>query len=458
MTTPECGTGLICNASFNCVGCTSDSACVGAYGPQHLCVNNLCIPGQCRVSSDCPGAQICDTASHTCHPCSGDARAASIRRTAGRRCASAGGCVTGDCHGSSADCPTGQLCGISFPSTCGGCSTDAQCTADPQYGPGHICFQGICQPGNCHGTSSDCTGAQAGLLCGAQAANACGMCAADSQCKADPAYGSGTICNTTTGQPDSGKCVSAMCTGSGACAANTADFCCGDSCTPGNCCADADCAPLGSVYRCVNNSCTGCSPATGNKFFVDPVNGNDAMATGSGMVGGVATPSCSFRTVTRALSAVGGFAVAGTQIVIVGQSGQTVPLDAAETLPIIVPANVAITTQAGPIRLNLTASGDPNLANVAGFQLAGAGAAIAPDPAAPVTIDGATNTSGHRHRRLAGRGQDRVARRTWSCRTRAATASRCRTARWPSARACTVTGAGTRAETARRSERRPAGR
>ena len=124
------------------------------------------------------------------------------------------------------------------------------------------------------------------------------------------------------------------------------------------------------------------------------MNGNDAMATGSGMVGGVATPSCSFRTVTRALAAVGGFAVAGTQIVIVGQSGQTVPLDAAETLPIIVPANVAITTQAGPIRLNLTASGDPNLANVAGFQLSGAGAAIAPDPAAPVTIDGATNTSG----------------------------------------------------------------
>ena len=41
------------------------------------------------------------------------------------------------------------------------------------------------------------------------------------------------------------------------------------------------------------------------------------------MVGGVANPSCSFSTVTRALQVVGGFAVAGTQIIIVGQSGQT---------------------------------------------------------------------------------------------------------------------------------------
>ncbi len=392
VTTPECGTGQICNA-FTCGGCTSDSACVGAYGPQHLCINNLCIPGQCRVSSDCPGAQICNTASHTCHPCSGDASCSVDPSYGGSTVCLGGGCVTGDCHGSSADCPTGQLCGISFPSTCGGCSTDTQCTSDPQYGPGHICFQGICQPGNCHGTSSDCSGAKAGLLCGAQAANSCGVCTSDAQCKADPAYGAGTICHTTTGQPNSGRCVSDDCTsGSGACAANTADFCCGDACTPGNCCVDADCSPLGSFYRCVNNSCTGCSAATGNKFFVDPVNGNDAMATGSGMVGGVATPSCSFRTVTRALAAVSSSVVAGTQIVIVGKSGQTVLLDAAETLPIIVPANVAITTQTGPIRLNLNASADTNV--VAGFQLSGAGAAIAPDPAAPVTIDGAMNTSG----------------------------------------------------------------
>ena len=44
------------------------------------------------------------------------------------------------------------------------------------------------------------------------------------------------------------------------------------------CCVDADCAPLGSVYRCLNNSCTGCAAATGNKYYVDPLNGSDATS------------------------------------------------------------------------------------------------------------------------------------------------------------------------------------
>jgi hypothetical protein len=44
--------------------------------------------------------------------------------------------------------------------------------------------------------------------------------------------------------------------------------------------------------------------------------------------------------------------------------------------------------------VNLPASADSSLGNVAGFQLGGDLAAIAPDPAAPVTIDGASNTSG----------------------------------------------------------------
>ena len=95
---------------------------------------------------------------------------------------------------------------------------------------------------------------------------------------------------------------------------------------------------FGSIYRCVNNSCTGCAAATGNKYYVDPVNGSDATATGSGIAGGIANPSCSFRTVTRALQVVGGFAVRrARRSSIVGQSGQTVSLDASETLPIIVP-------------------------------------------------------------------------------------------------------------------------
>jgi hypothetical protein len=397
-TTADCGGGQICDGtSHMCVACNSDNACISAYGPQHLCINNVCITGECRVSSDCTGGKICDAPTHTCNPCGSDVACSADPSYGGSTVCISGGCSAGDCHGSSADCPTGQLCGLTQPNTCGGCMTDAQCTSDPQYGPGNICFQGICQRGNCHGTSAECTGATAGEICGASNANTCGACSTDSQCQTDTTYGSSTICNTTTGQAQSGQCVSAACTVSGACAANPGDFCCGGSCTAGNCCSDADCAAnpmFGSVYRCVSNSCTGCSAVTGNKFFVDPVNGSDASATGSGVAGGIPNPSCSFKTVTRALQVVGGFAVAGTQIVIVGAQGQTVALDATETLPIVVPANVSIVTKTGPIRVNLPASSDPNLANVAGFQLGGNLASIVPDPAAPITIDGASNTSG----------------------------------------------------------------
>jgi hypothetical protein len=395
-TTADCGGGgQVCNtATFQCVPCASDQSCLAEYGPAHLCISGLCLPGECRASSDCSGNRICTA--RTCGACTSDT-ACSVDPSYGAStvCLS-GGCFEGDCHGSSADCPTGQLCGITQANSCGGCTSDAQCTADPAYGPGNICYQGICQSGNCHGTSADCTGGQAGRLCGAVAANTCGSCSTDSQCQADATYGSATICHTTTGAPTTGTCVSSACTTSGPCAANTSDFCCGGACTPGNCCVDADCTSnpaFGSFYRCVNNSCTGCAAVTGNKFFVDPVSGNDSAATGSGIAAGVATPSCSFKTVTRALQVAGGFAAPGTQIVIVGRSGQTVTLDVNEALPIVVPANVTIATSDGAIRVNLPASGDPNVGNVAGFQLGGDLATLAPNAAAPLVIDGG-NLSG----------------------------------------------------------------
>jgi hypothetical protein len=397
-TTADCGGGQICDqTTFSCIACANDQACLAAYGPQHLCIGNVCVVGECRVSSDCLGGKLCDAPTRTCKPCGSDATCSADPSYGASTVCISGGCVAGDCHGSSGDCPTGQLCGISQPNTCGGCSTDAQCTSDPVYGTDNICYQGICQTGNCHGTSTDCTGGLAGLICGASNANTCGTCATDSQCQADVAYGSATICETTTGQPKTGQCVSGACSASGPCAANTADFCCNSVCTAGNCCADADCAAnpmFGSIYRCVNNSCTGCAAATGNKFFVDPIDGNDATATGSGVAAGVATPSCAFKTVTRALQVVGSFAAPGTQIVITGQSGMTIALDATEALPIVVPMNVTVATKGGPIRLNLPASADPMLGNVAGFQLGGDLAALAPDAAAPITIDGGANKSG----------------------------------------------------------------
>ncbi|HVZ88106.1 MAG TPA: hypothetical protein VHG72_14130, partial [Polyangia bacterium] len=394
-TTTDCGGGEICDAgTHTCTLCSSDSACLTAYGAQHVCVGNVCVSGNCHASTNCTGGQLCDTATHFCQSCASDTACQSDSAYGVTTVCVSGACTSGDCHGPSSDCPSGQLCGISQADTCGPCSTDGQCISDAAYGAGNICYQGICQLGDCHGTSSDCTGTNAGLVCGAIAANDCGACSSDSQCQADPVYGSATICNTATGQTQTGKCVTAACSTSGACAANGADFCCNDICTPGNCCTDTDCAgnpSFGSTFRCVNNSCTGCASATGNTYFVDPVNGDDATATGSGIAGGVATPSCSFKTVTHALSVVGAIGAAGTKIVIVGQAGQTVALDASETLPINVPTNVAISTKTGPIVLNMIAGSDTSFG---GFRLVGNQSVIAPDPSAPITIDGGANTSG----------------------------------------------------------------
>ncbi len=395
--TSDCGGGEICDAgTHTCGPCSSDSACLAAYGPDpHICVANVCVLGNCHTSTDCTGGQLCDQPTHLCKACGGDDACQADSAYGVTTICLGGACVSGDCHGPSSDCPTGQLCGIAQADTCGPCSTDAQCIAvDPPYGPGNICYQGICQTGDCHGTSSDCIGPNAGLICGAVTANDCGACSGDSQCQADPVYGSATICETATGQPQTGTCVSDACSTSGPCAANTGDFCCNDICTAGNCCADADCVgnPLfGATYRCVNNSCTGCASATGNTYFVDPLNGDDGTATGSGIAAGVATPTCSFKTVTHALSVASAAGATGTKIVIVGESGQTVALDVNETLPIVVPANVAISTKSGPIRVNMPVGSD---ASFGGFKLVGDQAVIAPDAAAPIIIDGASNTSG----------------------------------------------------------------
>src|SRR4029079_19339347 len=90
----------------------------------------------------------------------------------------------------------------------------------------------------------------------------------------------------------------------------------------------------------------------------------------------------------------GASASRATQMFAWGRNGQTVTLDATEVLPIIVPANVTVATQAGPIRVNLPASSDVNLGNVCACQLGGDQPTSPPDPAAPIPIDGASNSSG----------------------------------------------------------------
>jgi hypothetical protein len=392
-TEADCGGNQLC-LSNACVACpagpTGDAQCVTQYGALHICLGGQCLPGNCHdTSTDCIGVgQLCGiSAAHTCGSCgsgsTGDnACKGDTTYGSGDICLT-GSCVQGDCHDTSTDCTAGKICGVSTAHTCGNCGAgstgDTECTNDSRY-TGDICFQGLCGAGNCHATSADCTGPNAGLICAVSAANTCGSCTSDSQCQSDAFYGANDICNTTTG-----KCVSAACTpNASACSANGSDFCCGASCVSGNCCVDADCGSFGTA--CVGHTCSTCNVASGNKWYVDPVAGNDSTATGSDLSGGIVAPGCAFKTITRAIAAMPPTPPAGSQIIILGSSGSTTGLSAGDTLPIILPTNTTLTTAGGPVTVTLatTAQGNP-----AGFRLNNSNSGITGGSGAPLVLAGA---------------------------------------------------------------------
>jgi hypothetical protein len=371
------GSGL-CRSNV-CVGCvdpTDDNACVTTYGATHICSGGQCVAGSCHNSTGCTNGKICGT-NHLCGDCANDAacKADSAYGTA-RICLSTS-CVVGNCHDRTSDCTNGRICNTNNH-TCSACNNTNQCTATGAYGAGYFCSAGgACVQGNCQ-NSTDCP---TGTICGVTTAATCGPCTTDSQCKNDTRYGATYICRTAAGT-NQGTCVLQTCTGAGTvCSANPADVCCGNACVAGTCCTDAQCSGATSV--CVNNTCTGCAAATGNQYFVDPVNGNDTAATGSGKTAaGVTEGSCSFKTVTRALAVVGTNAPAGTTITIVSSATGTNLVGEASTIQ--VPANVKITTSGGPVRLALATG-------AVGFQLVGAAASLAPITGALLTIDGGNN-------------------------------------------------------------------
>jgi hypothetical protein len=361
------------------------------------------VSGTCNNSSECPNNRICSTTSHACVACANDTQCKNDAKYGQHTLCLAGACITGDCHDVSADCADGRICGSTVPHACGDCTTNAQCAADTRYQTGHICVGNLCLNGDCHDNSSECTGSKVGFVCGATTPHTCGACSSDAQCQSDPNYAA-SIC-TTANTPKKGQCVAnptganTLCPANNqACPANAGDFCCGNKCIPGNCCIDTDCDsnPLfGPTYFCRQNTCTRCDLVTGSNYIVDPVNGDDSMATGSGTAGGgTAAAGCAFRTVTKALSAIGSTASAKT-VTILGSTtstpvllhttGNPLPVEA---LPIVIPANVTITTQTGPVKLTLGGS-------QSGFSLTGDGAKLAPTSAtASITIDGANRTSG----------------------------------------------------------------
>ena len=373
----DCTGGKICQAHV-CTPCTGTATCTNApgYGTGYVCVAGGCVKGQCIVDGDCAPGQICGlTSANVCGTCTTDGQCqADATYGSGTICVS-GACVTGNCHGagdcgagllcvqsqctpctstaecqadatygtgdvclegactpgdclSSNDCASGQVCGAVSKSFCGACTGDSQCKNDPRYGTGYICAAGACVQGDCH-TDGDCG---SGQICGVTSPNQCGPCTADTQCKNDTAtYGQGFVCDVSSGACVAGKCSP----NSVACTQNAADFCCSAACVPGNCCSPSDCGKLGNNYACVNNTCTQCPLASGNTYYVDPVQGSDAIGTGSN-----SSPSCAFRTITRALTVIGTSANPGTEVLVV-PSGP-VGTDSGETFPISVPANVSI--------------------------------------------------------------------------------------------------------------------
>ena len=379
-----------------CADPADDPACATAYGAGALCIQGNCVVAACRDSRGCAGGQLCNTTtSHQCADCLSDAacKADMTSFGAGFICL-ANKCVKGNCHDSSNDCAPGTICGVSAAHTCGECTTSAQCTADAgRYGTGYVCSSGgKCAKGDCGSDSSECTGGgKDGLICGVATSNTCGMCTQDAQCRNDPQYkDSKPLCWTGAAAQgnETGHCVANSCTtNSQKCPGNAADFCCANKCIPGSCCTgdDAPCKLIGSTYTCVNNTCTTCDAPAGNSFFVDPVNGSDTNALGSGMAGGVASAACMFKTITHALSALPATPAAGTTITVVGEAGKTTQLvvsgTGAEKLPIDIPANVKITTKTGAIELKLPM-------NKVGFRLIGNAAGLVPDAAAPLSIDG----------------------------------------------------------------------
>ncbi|HVW29136.1 MAG TPA: hypothetical protein VHC69_27410 [Polyangiaceae bacterium] len=284
-----------------------------------------------------------------CTACAGAADNASCSAAYGNGsgyvCVS-GNCVAGNCI-STSDCASGGICGIAVADECGKCTTDQSCVT--AYGSGYICTAaGACVQGDCH-TDGDCT---TGQICGVAKANNCGKCTTDTECKNDTNYGASFICNTATG-----ACVAGTCTQDGkSCSANGSDFCCGGSCVDGDCCVAADCASMGNNFACIGHACTLCAQATGNTYYVDPLNGSDTIGTGTS-----ASPACAFKTITRALTVIGAAPNPNTKVLVA--STASLGTASGETFPIVIPANVAIGPATTPATV-LVPSG------LSGFSLA----------------------------------------------------------------------------------------
>jgi hypothetical protein len=135
---------------------------------------------------------------------------------------------------------------------------------------------------------------------------------------------------------------------------------------------------------CVNHTCSVCDGVSNNKWYLDPVNGNDNTATGSDMASGSVAPGCAFKTLKKLLNVMPSSPFAGTQIIIVGPA--LTGLAAGETYPITIPGNTTLTTTGGAVTITVPATTLFQLNNNTSVITGGTGAAL--------TLDGASHTGG----------------------------------------------------------------
>ena len=94
-----------------------------------------------------------------------------------------------------------------------------------------------------------------------------------------------------------------------------------------------------------NGQCDPVTAANGMTLHVNPVSGDDAVATGSGISGGVTKAACTFRSITAAAAAL---SVANIQTMnIVVDVTSDANLASGEVFPITVPVNTKIAAAAG---------------------------------------------------------------------------------------------------------------
>ncbi|MDP9002059.1 MAG: hypothetical protein M3O46_18350, partial [Myxococcota bacterium] len=142
----ETGTSGLCKAGVcsDCVGPADDAHCTTAYGSTsrpYLCLGGACIPGDCRISSDCngnPSGGLCGVSTpNVCGKCTSDQQCAG--NSGGPVCDTASGqCVAGTCP-----IDAGVALG-GVPGTCSANASDICCTGTCQPAPAsHACCPGI---------------------------------------------------------------------------------------------------------------------------------------------------------------------------------------------------------------------------------------------------------------------------------------------------------------------------